>query len=247
MCKLLIFCGCIFLASCTSQAVQITPSPTPQVVSVRIDPAAGKVLDGIRVCSESLPQLAVFTTIQPSQLDDLNPFDLIIMWNETGLDVHEAYPIASDKLTVIVNSDNPISSLSREQLLEIYRQEQKTWTAPSGASQEISLWTYLEDDPVQKAFESVITDNPLKFGSVNVAPDPNAMVGAIQSDPNGLGFIPRSWLVDGLKELTVTPPLLNSYPILAILPDQVNDSSRSLVACLQAPTGQKALMKYYDN
>jgi hypothetical protein len=245
--RILILCGWFFLASCTSQSVQITPSPTIQVVSVRIDPAAAMVVDAIRVCSESLPQLAVSTSIQPAQLDNLNPSTLIIMWNETGLDGHEAHPIASDKLLVIVNPDNPISSLRREQLLEIYLQEQKSWTVPSGASQEISLWAYIEDDPVQKAFESVLSDIPLKFRSVNIAPDPKAMVATIKSDPNALGFIPRSWLVDGIKELTITPPLMDSYPILAILPDQMNDPSRSLVGCLQAPTGQKPLMNYYNN
>jgi ABC-type phosphate transport system substrate-binding protein len=180
-------------------------------------------------------------------LDNLNALDVKIIWDQTDLDNHEAYPIASDNLAVIVNQANPISSLTKGELIEIYRQQQKSWTDKSGAIRELSLWVYGEHDPVQKAFATIFSNNPLKIGSVNIAPDPDAIVSAISSDPNALGFIPRSWLVNGLREVTITPPLLDSYPILVVLPDQANDPDRLLIACLQGPIGQKALKQYYEN
>ena len=99
--------------------------------------------------------------------------------------------IAVDSLIVIVHPNNPIESLSVEQLADIYSGAITNWSELGGEDAPINVVGRAEDSGTRDVFEQVVFDGadvPLP-DSAQVEPDNVAVSAAVNDDPTAIGFV----------------------------------------------------------
>ena len=117
-------------------------------------------------------------------------------------------PIAVDAVALIVNKDNPLSSLSMEEIGQLLRGNISKWdqlavndTANIKLvfdSQESSTVSYLREKFLDNG---KISDNPNAFAQTNNA----AVFDVVKKDPNAIGIISVSWLGSNLEKAKQVP------------------------------------------
>ena len=72
----------------------------------------------------------------------------------------ELVPIAWNALKIIVNKDNPVTSLSLDQLQAIFSGEITNWSELGGGKQNIEVYVYLQDKSAARRIREILfTDN----------------------------------------------------------------------------------------
>ena len=100
--------------------------------------------------------------------------------------------IGAEQIAVIVNKDNPAVNLTSDELSQIYSGQRTTWIGASG--QPIQVWVLLEGDPVRNIFDQAVLQNQALTSQAMLAPDSGAMLEAISSDVDSIGYLPASFL-----------------------------------------------------
>lgn len=125
----------------------------------------------------------------------------------------EKKPIGRDALVFIVNEDNPVQSLTRQQLIDIYCGKITNWKDVGGEDREIVAFQRGEDSGSQTLFRKLlIQDNPLMPAPTELAP--TEMGGLIDSvatynnSANAIGFsvyyyVDQMYSQPGLRLLAV--------------------------------------------
>jgi phosphate transport system substrate-binding protein len=94
-----------------------------------------------------------------------------------------------DGIAVIVNASNPVSALSKDEVMRIFTGESATW--PKGGSSQGAVNIYARDDKsgTYDTFKSlVLAGKPMAPGTRRFE-DSNELSDAVARDPNAIGFI----------------------------------------------------------
>lgn len=107
---------------------------------------------------------------------------------ELGVEL-ESYPIALDAFVFLVNTSNPIDSLTLEEIRAIYSGEVSSWSAIGDNSLAIQPYTRNPNSGSQELMESLV----MMGQSMIEAPDMMLMsmmgpINAIRDDPAGIGY-----------------------------------------------------------
>lgn len=111
---------------------------------------------------------------------------------ESGIEL-EQKPIGRDALVFIVNENNPVQSLTRQQLLDIYAGKITNWKDVGGEDREIIAFQRGEDSGSQTLFKKLlIQDNPLMPAPTELAPtDMGGLIDSVatyNNSANAIGF-----------------------------------------------------------
>ncbi len=125
----------------------------------------------------------------------------------------EKKAIGRDALVFIVNEDNPVKSLTQEQLREIYAGHITNWNELGGADSEIIAFQRSEDSGSQTLFKKLlIGDNELMTAPTELAPtDMGALIDSVavyNNSANAIGFsvyyyVDQMYSQPGLRLLAV--------------------------------------------
>jgi phosphate transport system substrate-binding protein len=113
---------------------------------------------------------------------------------EKGVEI-VAVPVALDALVFLVNVDNPVESLTKEQLLDIYRDEIRNWAEVGGEAQPIRALRRARDSGSRELFDELMMKGeqlpePADAWASDVY-DTMGMMGPfsrITQEPNSLGY-----------------------------------------------------------
>ena len=176
----------------------------------------------------------------------------------------EQKPIGVDALVFIVNEDNPVQSLTRQQLKDIYAGAITNWKDVGGKDQEIIAFQRRADSGSQTLFQKLlIQGGPLMEAPTELAPTAmGELVDSIaeyNNSANAIGFsvyyyIDQMYSKPGLRLLAVdgvTPsnetiadqsyPLCNEF-YAAILQDSAADSpERRIYEWLSTDAGRSCI------
>ena len=176
----------------------------------------------------------------------------------------EQKPIGVDALVFIVNEDNPVQSLTLQQLKDIYAGTITNWKDVGGKDQEIIAFQRRADSGSQTLFQKLlIQDGPLMEAPTELAPTAmGELVDSIaeyNNSANAIGFsvyyyIDQMYSKPGLRLLAVdgvTPsnetiadqsyPLCNEF-YAAILQDSAADSpERRIYEWLSTDAGRSCI------
>ncbi|WP_411889001.1 substrate-binding domain-containing protein [Yoonia sp. SDW83-1] len=99
--------------------------------------------------------------------------------------------IAVDSLVVITHPDNPVDTLSTDQLRGIYAGEITNWSEVGGNDGPILLIGRSEGSGTRGVFEDRLfgDDVPSTPGNKSVAVDNNDMAAQVNADPNAIGYV----------------------------------------------------------
>ncbi len=133
--------------------------------------------------------------------------------------------VAKDGLTIFLNQANPITELTMEQIKAIYTGKITNWKDVGGGNAQIILYGRENSSGTYAFLKEHALNNEDFANEMQALPGTAAVVNAVKSDPNGIGFGGVGY-AEGLKEAAIkkdaaTAGLLptkenidnNSYPL----------------------------------
>jgi phosphate transport system substrate-binding protein len=203
----------------------------------QIDLARGGGLGGIREVAADRADLGGACTVSGSD----SPESL-------GVEVH---PVVWEALAVVVNPQNPVNDLTRDQLQAVFSGKITNWSELGGTARPIRLFMLPGGrEELERAVGGADAKTGGRFGAVLEYSDPYALAQAVERSPDAIALTSAASLKSGgLKVLRlegIAPSTekvkLGEYPLfrplyLVIKPD--NDRSEALRRFLQFAQSQQ--------
>lgn len=129
-----------------------------------------------------------------------------------------SYPIARDGVAIIVNTANPVSDLTVEQVAKIFEGEITDWSQVGGNAGGITVYSREEGSGTRDCFQSKVTE---EITDAAITKKSNGeMQLAVQSDASGIAYVSLGY-IEGVKalslggvECSVANCLSGEYPIV---------------------------------
>lgn len=106
---------------------------------------------------------------------------------QRGKAAHETR-VALDALAVYVHRDNPIESLTLEQLKRIYRGEVDNWSDVGGPDRALVLYGRENNSGTYAYFKEHVLEEEDFAAQTQTLPGTSAVINAVSRDPNGIGY-----------------------------------------------------------
>lgn len=129
------------------------------------------------------------------------------------------FEVAWDMISVVVNKNNPVSDLSKKQLLQIFAGDIKDWSEVGGTPGPISVYTRNTSSGTYKDFIGLAMKGR-EYGKNSQKMAGNEQIAAeVGSNPNGIGYVGYAYSgAKGLKVVSIAgslpnPAAVKSYPL----------------------------------
>ena len=222
---------CLLIASCSgSDNQKNTDTPTAGTIKVGVDDSYSLLVDAEAYTFESLYKYAHLDTLYKTEADVINDFmndsvPLIIV-NRKLSDQQVAYlkerqyipkttKIAIDAVALIVNNDNPDTSLFYQTVKEIFQGKIKTWNQIDKKSKFKEL---------QVVFDNFKSGNPRYFkekfsldsfpANCFAAKNNAEVISYVEKNKNAIGVISVNWISDPAD--TVSHNFLKRFKVVGI-------------------------------
>jgi putative phosphate-binding protein len=214
-CALLSAMG-IGLGSCTSDSKKPTSTSTSGIATIACDASFENILSQeIDVFEYIYPQ----ANIIPYYVDESAAFDSLLNFstkmiiatrtlNQKELDFMKSHDknvrqsqIAVDALALIVNPDNPIEQMSKQELREILSGKVTRWdeVSPSHLGEIAVVFDHQGSSAAHYMRDSLLNGEP--FGpNVFAQKTPEAVFEAVTKNKNAIGIIGVSWISSDMNE-----------------------------------------------
>jgi phosphate transport system substrate-binding protein len=123
---------------------------------------------------------------------------LIDKYKSAGVEVR----VARDGITLFVHKQNPITTLTMEQIGKIYKGEITNWKEVGGRDAEIVLYGRENSSGTYEFFKEHVLHKKDFANNMQALPGTAAVVNAVNRDENGIGFGGVGYS-QGLKDLAV--------------------------------------------
>jgi phosphate transport system substrate-binding protein len=166
----------------------------------------------------------------------------------------KTFPFAIDGVAVAVNSGNPVSALSAEQLRDIFAGKVKNWKEVGGADADIHLYGRDEASGTREVFWEKLLKKGAVADKTNIVASNGAMKVAIAQDRTAIGYLGIGHADASVKAIKldgVIPTQENaqsgSYPIVRKLYMNTKGEPTPLVKgfieYILSPEGSKIIQK----
>ncbi len=130
-------------------------------------------------------------------------FDEKMKMENDGKSVKEVV-IAKDALTVIVNLNNKVTNLTREQLEGIFTGEIKNWKEVGGEDMPITAYSRETTSGTYEFFkEHVLLNKNYKSGILSM-PATGAIIQSVSQTPGAIGYVGMAYVTKDIKEIWVS-------------------------------------------
>ena len=164
-----------------------------------------------------------------ADLLDIRSFDMAIRIGQPDKFASPAYQIGTEDILVVVNRQNPINSLTAEQVRELFTGETTSWQESKGADTYVQVWGYFPGEDIQQIFDQFALGGRRITSTARLAANPDEMAQAIAGDKNAVGIIPRHWKLDNVSVVFTVARV----PVLALTASQPKAAVQNLLSCLQ--------------
>jgi len=114
-----------------------------------------------------------------------------------------ALTVAIDGIAVIINSNNPVSNLSIEQIRDIYTGAITNWSQVGGVSAPIAVISREAGSGTRGAFEEIVGFQGRLLAGANESTSTGAIKAGIAQNPNAIGYISLGSVDNTIKALSV--------------------------------------------
>ncbi len=218
-----IFIACIILASCIN-----TPSTVKQEeFTVQYTSASIPWLANLQNCAGT----NVIATEQRAAdfLDPKSANMVIRIGRPDNLDAY-AYQIGTEDILVIVNAKNPTTTLTSEEVFELFSGQIQNWKVINGNDAPVQVWVYLDGEDIQELFNQTVLEGSPVSSEAHLAVDADQMVQAVGKDDAAIGIITRRLKAGNISEVYTA---VKSIPVLAITLVKAQGALSQILACLQ--------------
>ena len=134
--------------------------------------------------------------------------------------------VAYDALAVIINPDNPVSRLTRQQLEGIFRGKITNWKQVGGKDMRIVVYSRESSSGTYEFFKESVLENKNYMSSILSMPATGAIIQSVKQTPGAIGYVGLAYLTPQVKPVAISydnmpytlPSLQNAidkkYPIV---------------------------------
>jgi phosphate transport system substrate-binding protein len=112
-------------------------------------------------------------------------------------------PIAYDAIAVILNKDNPVKSLSKQQVKSIFEGKITEWSDLGGLDGPIHIVNRDEASGTREAFSKIVMDKEPFDPAAAVLPGTGQVRAVVAEAPGAIGYISLGFLNDSVKAIAV--------------------------------------------
>lgn len=224
----LLLAAALLLAGC---APLPTPSavPSPQPLRIQADAVFEPLYGLMASCVPGGSTLYYTASTEPS--------DARLGWAELPEADSHSFALGEQKLVLVVNPRNSLTTLSTDQLHDIYTGVVDDWqlTSQAQTASPINAWGYPPEDFLGDIFRQAFSVGNARAANIQTAPGPAQMRAAVAKDPQAIGFLPEWWLDSSVKALSINSTEQGnlSLPILAGTKSEPQGALRAWLVCLQ--------------
>lgn len=225
---------CILLTACGARATSI------EALHIGLSPNAQPISAALLAC---LPQEGVEVTIDslyPSQAD-LSQLDVYFQLGVPSQRPAFAAQIAEERAVFVVNSAQNLRSLSALNVAALLSGRIRSWEELGGGTEDVLLFVPPDGDEARRALSASLRAGI--GGQALIATGPQTLLENVAANSGAAGILPAAWAAQ--------EPALRAFdfdvslPVLALAAQTPQGPARSLLACLQGPTGQAILAESY--
>lgn len=114
-----------------------------------------------------------------------------------------SFPFAIDGVAIIVHASNPVNSITKAQLKDIFSGDITNWKQVGGNDAPITLYIREDGSGTREVFEEQILGKIAPSNKANVFNSNGAMKTAVGQDSNAIGYIGIGYLDPSVKGLIV--------------------------------------------
>lgn len=207
----------VILVSCSPTA---TPTPTP-VIRAYASPAAQPWLMELFDCAENIGVLI--------SIDNPGATDISLSLGEPDKLVSPSFQIDEDEIIVVTHPQIGLSSLSLDQIREIYFGHVQNWSELGGNDVPVEVWVFADGEDVQQVIDQTLLEGVRAASSAKVAVSAQDMSDSVGLNPGAIGILPRRWKAGNTHEIYT----IGNFPVLAITSAKPEGDLERLLACLQ--------------
>lgn len=133
-------------------------------------------------------------------------------------------PIAYDAIAVIVNTSNPVSSLTKAQVKAIFQGEITNWSEVGGPDLEIGIVNRDEASGTREAFAKIVLDKERFDPTAVILPGTGQVRSVVAQAPSAIGYISLGFVTDDVKAIAVDgveaseeTVITGAYPVQRLL------------------------------
>ncbi|MEA4908139.1 MAG: hypothetical protein VB089_10980 [Anaerolineaceae bacterium] len=229
----------VALAGCQAVPASPTPGLPPDLWQVQITPSLQWLATDLNNCTRQVSNVSLLIFERPTSALETEKFDFTLRWGSVPDGGPYAAVLGQDELVVIVQAHNPVEELNLAALQQIYTTPGLDWSsATSGQAPEVQAihaWGYTAGSDVQPVFENLLLQEPANEALLYTAPDPAALRQAVADDPGAIGFIPRRWLDERVKAVSINdlPEGATQQPVLVMASQEPTGPQTTWLVCIQ--------------
>jgi phosphate transport system substrate-binding protein len=169
-----------------------------------ISVSGGGTKRGIKSLIDGTSQIAMAS----SEIDE----ELLLFAEEKDVTLVK-HIVAYDAIVPIVNLNNPVSNLSKEQLRKIYTSKITNWKEVSGKDLPIALTTRNLSSGTYEGWKLLVIGKEAVISPHAIPMESNPLRKYISENPEGIGYCAFSYIDNSIKPLTVNGILASSESI----------------------------------
>ncbi|MEW6092441.1 MAG: substrate-binding domain-containing protein [Chloroflexota bacterium] len=218
------FCFLLFVFS-LSACVSATPAPQAAPLRVQYTFTAQPWLADMYDCAGGN---VVSAELRAAEYLDLSSVDLALRIGDANV-TSPTYQIDTDEILVIINPQNPINSLTADEVLGLFTGSIQNWQEVNSDDAPVQVWVFVAGEDVQQIFAQTALGGAPVTSLARLAPGPEEMAQAIAEDVNAVGILTQSWKAENVSAVYTVAIV----PVLVLSPDEPQGISNDIIACLQ--------------
>ena len=124
--------------------------------------------------------------------------------------------VAYDGIGVIVNQNNPVSTLTKRQVEQVFAGDITDWSQVGGAAGRISIYTRNTSSGTYSDFKELAMKKRDYAGSSQKMAGNEQIAAEVAKNPNGIGYVGLAYLTDpGIRTVSIDGSLPTEASVLA--------------------------------
>jgi hypothetical protein len=140
-----------------------------------------------------------------------------------------AYQIASEDVVVVIHPQNPVTSLTPDQVRGLFSGTISNWSQIGGADQLVRVWVLAAGEDVQQIFDSTVMQGAPIVSSARLAAGPDEMASSVNSDPGAIGLLTRRLAGENVSVAYAAA----TVPVIVLTASGADANIQAILDCLQ--------------
>jgi undecaprenyl-diphosphatase len=202
---------------------------TPEIWSIQISPELAWMEPIINNCSQQIENIAIRSSEIPMDRMALSNTDVSFIWGTGEMEIQNAYILANDSINFVVHPQNPMTSLTRNELTGLFS------TKLLAGNVTYDIWSYAAGNPLLDIVNEAFGHDFSFHEDTLLVPSPKEMREAIAESPNAIGFLTGFWIDDTVKTISIENSAIETLeiPIIAVISGDINENQKKWLLCIQ--------------